>query len=56
MNNLKLNMHFFQIQGFAERKVGFSMEEEDEDELKNESDGGASEEVEKLHPIKLHRR
>lgn len=40
------------LQGFNERKVGFSMEEQDEAE-KNESE---NEEVEKLHPIKLHRR
>lgn len=39
------------LQGFNERKVGFSMEEESE---KIESE---NEEVnEKLHPIKLHRR
>lgn len=39
-------------QGLNERKVGFSMEEDDEED-RNDSE---SEGVEKLHPIKLHRR
>ncbi|XP_055300011.1 protein lap4-like isoform X6 [Sitodiplosis mosellana] len=45
-----------EVNGFNERKVGFSMEEEAE---KNDSEGGdeeEEEEIEKLHPIKLHRR
>lgn len=44
-------MNVFRLQGFNERKVGFSMEEQESE--KNESE---SEEIEKLHPIKLHRR
>lgn len=46
------NHNFLFWQGLNERKVGFSMEEEDEED-RNDSE---SEEIEKLHPIKLHRR
>lgn len=39
------------LQGFNERKVGFSVDENDSD--KNDSD---NDEMTKKHPIKLHRR
>ncbi|XP_031624898.1 protein lap4 isoform X10 [Contarinia nasturtii] len=41
------------VNGFNERKVGFFMEEPEKNESEGEDEG---EEVEKLHPIKLHRR
>lgn len=47
----RLIMYF--LKGYNERKVGFSVEEEDESE-KNDSEH--DEDMEKKHPLKLHRR
>lgn len=41
------------FQGYNDRKVGFSVEEEDESE-KNDSEH--DEDMDLKHPIKLHRR
>lgn len=39
----------FALKGLAERKVNFSLEEKDEHEIENED-------LDKKHPLKLHRR
>lgn len=41
--------HSFALKGLAERKVNFSLEEKDEHEIENED-------LDKKHPLKLHRR